>query len=174
MPKNPADKFSDASKEMIAYGHDICHDLGAECFEPIHLLLADYYFAVQIRTSTLFIRSEEQFKRVLEQNRVGEPIVIMDNKNFSLPLSIAIQVVIRNSLKIAKKMKAELVEPFHMFLALETLQPEFFHQFVPESEKGSFMLKEYYIERYGPDLFYVPKAQPLAGIGKFFRKLFGI
>ncbi len=104
-------KFSNETKVVITMARDIAIDLGSELISTIHFYLANCKLEGYFNPKEFLFQSEEEFEQFYESLRIINPNII-NNDNISLTLEA--EETIRQSLKLKKEIKSDLVQPTHI------------------------------------------------------------
>jgi hypothetical protein len=123
--------------------------LGSTGIEPIHLLLGEMDSQYTLSISAYLFKDKDYLHQIVENNRLGEPIVIPHPDKLKEDDSAFVEKIIRKSLRISNQLGGGLVEPYHLFLALEKINPYFFKEV---SKENDFSLKKFYFKNYGLNL----------------------
>jgi hypothetical protein len=145
-----SNRFSDHCKMILAYARDKSYHLGSTIVEPIHLILGELEHQYHPGIAPHIFKNQEHVDRVTQRYKRGDPLTIPDPNEVEQDVSEKLQRVIRKSYSRAKALGAELVEPFHMFIVLEEINPGLIKDL---TEGNNFDFKEFYLKTYGLNLY---------------------
>jgi ATP-dependent Clp protease ATP-binding subunit ClpA len=136
--------FSDEAREVIGISHDIALDLGYNQVTAIHLFLADYIFNGEYSSQGLIFSDENEFQKFYDTHKIGEGTILAETKSGILPLAGETSFVIRKSLLEMKKYHHNIVQPFHLLLAISTFKNSFLSKLLNSKENTYLTLVAYY------------------------------
>jgi hypothetical protein len=160
-----ANAFSEDCKTIIAYAFEKTFYLGSTIIEPIHLILGEIDHQYNPGIAPHLFKDQAHIDRVTQKFKRGDPLPIPEDNGNKPVLSKKFEQVIRKSYSRAKALGAELVEPFHMFIVLEEIDPQLINDL---TEGDKFDFKAFYLKTYGLNL-YRRKDSLLQKIRRFFK-----
>jgi hypothetical protein len=144
-----ANKFCDHCKMILSYARDIAYSLGGTTIEPIHLILGERQHQYQPGISDYLFKDNENTAQIIKRYTKGEPIVIPQPEELKEEISEKVQRIIRKSYRWVIKSGFELVEPYHMFIIMQKVDPYLFNDLLENEKK--FNSKAFYEKQYGLD-----------------------
>lgn len=117
--------FSSNTKELIGIAHEIALDLGNANLDTVHFILADSLSNREPSLKALFFTTEEDFMRYYNSKRTAESRILTGTQDVFLPLTNKAGRTIRKALVEKEKFREDLVQPYHLFLAMSRLDNTF-------------------------------------------------
>ncbi len=163
-----ANKFSEETKEIIAWSREIALELGYNYISTLHFLLADSYLNGKSSIKTFCFASDEEYARFYESKRIGDATVFGDNLKGNVFLTKEAERTVRLSMVEWKKHSALEVQPFHLFLAAASHYSTFSSLLPPEEDLYDRLLVFYKQGGHIPEK--LPKQTFIQKVTSFWKK----